>query len=127
MRVEQMKRALWYGVSILLLMAAGEAAAQPARCYPGPPLYILRELLGGDFSPERYRSAILAYARDRCANDQVLKLVSPAGADRQDQLNEEVARALCDPESIHREQLAAGEAALVLFCPISKLGAAPSR
>lgn len=95
--------------------------AQDERCYPGPPLFILRELLGGQFTAERYRNAIVDYARNNCVNGQTLKLVSPSGPDKQDKLNEEVALELCEQETIYRERLAAGEAALVLFCLVSKL------
>jgi hypothetical protein len=94
---------------------------QHERCYPGPPLYILRELLGGQFTPERYRDAIVDYAKAKCRNGQTLKLVSPAGADAQDRLNQDVALELCDAETIYRERLAAGETALVLFCLVTHL------
>ena len=101
-------------------LSIGSASAQE-RCYPGPPVYILRELLGGQFSPERYREAIVRYAEQKCSNGQTLKLVSPSGPDDQDKLNEETAGDLCDVETIYRERLAAGEGALVLFCLVSKL------
>jgi hypothetical protein len=96
-------------------------AQERERCYPGPPIHILRELLGGNYTPERYRAAILDYARARCSNGQTLKLVSPAGPGAEDKLNEQVALELCDQETIYRETLAAGEKALVLFCLVSKL------
>jgi hypothetical protein len=96
-------------------------AQERERCYPGPPMYILRELLGGQYTPERYRAAILDYARAKCSNGQTLKLVSPAGPGAEDTLNGQVALELCDPETIYRDRLAAGEKALVLFCLVSKL------
>ena len=97
------------------------AMAQEERCYPGPPLYIQRELLGGKYSPERYRDAILEYIGSKCANGQMLKLVSPAGRDEQDRINEEIALAVCAPETLWREPLGSGERALLLFCRISEL------
>jgi hypothetical protein len=123
------------GIGRHALLAALIAAASHAppgytqereRCYPGPPVYILRELLGGDYTPERYRAAILDYARAKCSNGQTLKLVSPAGPGAEDKLNGEVALELCDQETIYRDRLAAGEKALVLFCLVSKLDP-PSR
>src|SRR5262245_37663362 len=98
------------------------AKAQDERCYPGPPLFVLRELMGGVDTPERYREAILTYAREHCRNDQLLKLVSPAGPDERDKLNGRIAAELCEADAIIRETLAPGERALVLFCTISKLG-----
>jgi hypothetical protein len=59
--------------------------------------------------------------RANCSNGQLLKRVSPAGPGVEDQLNERVARDLCEPDTIYRERLAAGEKALVLFCLVSKL------
>ena len=103
------------------LADASPAAAQDERCYPGPPVFILRELMGGVESPQRYRDAVLTYANERCRNGQTLKLVSPAGLDDKDRLNEQIALALCDRETIYRETLARGENAIVLFCLVSKL------
>jgi hypothetical protein len=118
-------RAIFAVAAGVAFAAAGvdrDALAQEReRCYPGPPIYILRELLGGDYTPERYRAAILEYARTKCSNGQTLKLVSPAGPGAEDQLNEQVAFELCEQETIYRERLAAGEKALVLFCLVSKL------
>jgi hypothetical protein len=106
-------------------IAAGWAQAaegqERERCYPGPPIHILRELLGGNYTPERYKAAILDYARAKCSNGQTLKLVSPAGPGAEDDLNGQVALELCDQETIYRDRLAAGEKALVLFCLVSKL------
>lgn len=108
---------------MLAACAAGIDASQAeeVRCYPGPPLYVLRELMGGVDSAERYQDAVLTYARKSCRNDQTLKLVSPAGPDEKDKLNGRIAAMLCEPETIYRETLAPGEGALVLFCLISKL------
>ena len=108
-------------LTTVLLLLGSTAWAQEERCYPGPPLYIQRELLGGHYTPERYKAAILDYARSRCANRQLLKLVSPAGRDEHDRLNEEIALTLCPPETIWREPLGAGEKAVLLFCRISEL------
>lgn len=105
----------------LALVAFAAPAQEVERCYPGPPLYILRELLGGTFTPERYREAILGYARKRCADGQELKLVSPAGRDSYDRLNESIALELCEPETMQREASGAGETAILTFCRISKL------
>jgi hypothetical protein len=112
---------LLFAAAILALSLPAIAQTQQERCYPGPPLFILRELLGGQFTPQRYSDAIVEYAHAKCSNGQTLKLVSPSGPDDQDKLNEEVALRLCDQETIYRERLAAGEGALVLFCLISKL------
>lgn len=123
--------ARWYGhllragamacVGALAAMAAPTRAQEVQRCYPGPPLYILRELLGGTFTPERYREAIIGYARTRCADGQELKLVSPAGRDAYDALNESIALELCEPEAVQRETSGAGEVAVLTFCRISRL------
>jgi hypothetical protein len=118
--------ALVHAAFALLMVCVGPSLAQEReRCYPGPPIYILRELLGGNYTPERYRAAILDYARAKCSNGQMLKLVSPAGPGTEDQLNEQVARDLCEADTIYRERLAAGEKALVVFCLVSKLGLPP--
>jgi hypothetical protein len=108
-------------LTLVLAATSALAHAQQERCYPGPPLYILRELLGGQFTPQRYRDAVVEYANRKCTNGQTLKLVSPSGPGDQDKLNGQVALDLCDEETIYRERLAAGEAALVLFCLVSKL------
>ena len=111
--------------ALLLLLASLSAMpgnAQDERCYPGPPLYILRELMGGEDTPERYREAVLTYAKENCRNGQRLKLVGPVGpGEAQDRLNGEVALELCYPETIYRERLARGEKAVVLFCLVEKL------
>ncbi|PWT73769.1 MAG: hypothetical protein C5B46_05020 [Proteobacteria bacterium] len=104
------------------LAALSPAAAQEERCYPGPPIYILRELMGGVDTPQQYREAVLSYAKEHCGNGQTLKLVSPAGLDDRDKLNEQIALSLCERETIYRETLARGEKAIVLFCLVSKLG-----
>lgn len=124
-RCGALRRAALGCACALAVFAAPARAQEVQRCYPGPPLYILRELLGGEFSPERYREAILGYARKRCADGQELKLVSPAGRDTYDRLNESVALELCEPEAVQRETSGAGEAAILTFCRISKL--APAR
>jgi len=116
-----MQRHAIHALIAVLTHLSSPAWAQEERCYPGPPLYIQRELLGGNYTPERYKAAILDYARARCTNRQLLKLVSPAGRDEQDRLNEEIALALCPPETIWREPLGAGEKAILLFCRISGL------
>lgn len=122
MMVAKCARAVAMACACALVVCAAPARAQEVpRCYPGPPLYILRELLGGTFTPERYREAILAYARGRCADGQELKLVSPSGRDTYDQLNESIALELCEPETLQREASGAGEAAILTFCRISKL------
>lgn len=108
-------------IGALALVAAPTRAQEVQRCYPGPPLYILRELLGGTFTPERYREAIVGYARTRCADGQELKLVSPAGRDAYDTLNQSIALELCEAESVQRETSGAGEVAVLTFCRISKL------
>jgi hypothetical protein len=102
-------------------LALAPAVAQEERCYPGPPIYILRELMGGVDTAERYREAVLSYAKEHCGNGQTLKLVSPAGLDDRDKLNEQIALSLCEQETIYRETLARGEKAIVLFCLVSKL------
>jgi hypothetical protein len=107
---------LWAGLFSL------QARAQGERCYPGPPLYILRELMHDEDTPERYREAILDYAHEHCRNGQTLKLLDPVGpGEAQDRLNEQIARELCYPETIYRERLARGEKAVVLFCLVEKL------
>jgi hypothetical protein len=106
----------------ILCLAATNAMAQQERCDPGPPLYILRELMGGEETPQRYREAILNYASAKCRNGQTLKLVSPAGPDNaHDKLNGQIALELCHSETIYRETLAPGENAVVLFCLVEKL------
>lgn len=127
MRRRRLARRRWAAavLAVAALFLPPGYAQESERCYPGPPLYILRELLGGDYTPERYRAAILDYARAKCSNGQTLKLVSPAGPGAEDQLNEQVALELCDQETIYRERLARGERALVLFCLVSKLGSQP--
>jgi hypothetical protein len=112
---------MFAGVAFILATSTTPAHAQQDRCYPGPPLYILRELLGGQFTADRHTAAIIDYATQHCVNSQTLKLGSPSGPDQQDTLNEQVARQLCDPEESYRERLAAREAAPVLFCLVSKL------
>lgn len=116
-----MRRAAMAWACALALYAAPTHAQEVQRCYPGPPLFILRELLGGTFTPERYRDAIMDYARTRCADGQELKLVSPSGRDAYDRLNESVALELCEPETVQRETSGAGETAILTFCRISKL------
>ena len=118
-RSRMRRDAAWLGLA-MGIHAAG-AVAQEERCYPGPPIYIQRELLGGNYSPERYRTAILEYIGSKCANGQLLKLISPAGRDEQDRINEEIALAVCAPETLWREPLGSGERALLLFCRISEL------
>lgn len=76
----------------------------------------------GEDTPERYREAILEYAHEHCRNGQALKLIGPVGpGEAQDQLNEQIARELCYPETIYRERLARGEKAVALFCLVEKL------
>ena len=120
-KTDMQQRHVLHALLAVIPLLYSPAWAQEERCYPGPPLYIQRELLGGNYTPERYEAAILDYARSRCANKQLLKLVSPAGRDEVDRLNEDIALALCAPETIWREPLGAGEKAILLFCRISEL------
>ena len=112
-------------ITLLCVLSAmvdvSTARGEEERCYPGPPMFILRELMGGVESPQRYREAILVYANERCRNGQTLKLVSPAGPDEKDKLNDRIAEELCERETIYRETLAPGERAIVVFCLVSKL------
>jgi len=104
-----------------LLAPAAEIMAQEQRCYPGPPLYIQRELLKGSYTPERYKTAIREYVEAQCINGQLLKLTSPSPRDELNRLNEEIALSLCVPETMWREPLGVGEGAILLFCRISEL------
>lgn len=119
------RRTLFASVVAAACCVLAAHAEERERCYPGSPLRILRELLGGSYTPERYKAAILDFARANCANGQTLKLVSPAGPGPEDELNEQVALALCDRETVYRDRLARGEKALVVFCLISKLDPPP--
>ena len=109
------------------VFARSVSAQEDPRCYPGSPNFILRELLHGNSSPEAYVDAVLDYARRNCRDGQVLKLVSPAGRDETDALNQQIALGLCDAETIMRERLGSGERALIVHCLVSKLAPEPAR
>lgn len=106
--------ALWVG------MPGGPALAE-ARCYPGSPVMILRELMGGVDTEENYLAAVTRYVRERCQPGQILKLVSPGGrGDRTDRLNQTLAMALCEQQTIDREPITmAAEGAVLLHCVIA--------
>lgn len=111
-------------------MSSSPARAQvDERCYPGSPVRILRELMGGVDTEDNYLAAVTRYVRSACRPGQILKLISPAGLrDRNDRLNQQLALSLCDHETIDREPLGmGGESALVLHCVIAPQETTPSQ
>jgi len=103
-------------------LASPDASAQvDERCYPGSPVRILRELMGGVDTEDNYIAAVTRYVQSACRPGQVLKLISPAGLrDRNDRLNQQLALSLCEHQTIDREPLGmGGESALVLHCVIA--------
>jgi hypothetical protein len=74
--------------------------------------------MGGIDTDESYIAAVTRYAREKCGAGQLLKLVSPGGlGDRTDKLNQQIALALCEPQTIDREPIGmAREQALIVHC-----------